>query len=289
MVCRGAYFPAQAWQEDYRSEDWRPIGLQDAVAKSVMHMLVDRLKPYVQAWAATFPLYAYMPHRSTKQALQVVFQHCDNVRQLCEQEADTIHRRFQGWKPNELCGGMQVCLDLSSAFDRVPWQRIEEAFSQAQVPSDLTAVILGWLHCSEYQLHNNECTSCIKVGRGVKQGCRGSPTIFLAFMTLFCSRLNEKLGGDFCQEHLTQYADDTHSAWIFRSFEELRRCVWQLSVIMDTLEEFGMNLNDEKATDTFHGSRATQATSSEGIRDQDQGLSYLNASKVRMVPDTFHL
>ena len=232
-------------------KDWRPIGLQDAVAKSVMHMLVDRLKPYIQAWAAPFPLYAYMPHRSTKQALQVVFQHCDNVRQLCEQEADTIHRRFQGWKPNELCGGLQVCLDLSSAFDRVPWQRIEEAFSQAQVPSDLTAVILGWLHCSEYQLHNNECTSCIKVGRGVKQGCRGSPTIFLAFMTLFCSRLNEKLGGDFCQEHLTQYADDTHSAWIFRSFEELRRCVWQLSVIMDTLEEFGMTLNDEKAQILF--------------------------------------
>ena len=70
-------------------------------------------------------------------------------------------------------------------------------------------------------------------------------------MTLFCSRLNEKLGGDFCQEHLTQYADDTHSAWIFRSFEELRRCVWQLSVIMDTLEEFGMTLNDEKAQILF--------------------------------------
>ena len=64
------------------AKDWRPIGLQDAVAKSVMHMLVDRLKPHIQAWATPFPLYAHMPHRSTKQALQAVFQHCDSVRQL---------------------------------------------------------------------------------------------------------------------------------------------------------------------------------------------------------------
>ena len=151
-------------------KDWRPIGLQDAVAKSVMHLLVDSLKPHIQAWAAPSPLYAYMPQRSTKQALQAVFHHCDRVRHLCEQEADTIHRRFEGWKPNELCGGLQVCLDLSSAFDRVPWHRIEEAFSQSQaaVPPDLATIIVGWLRCSEYQLHNNDSTSSIKVGRGVK-------------------------------------------------------------------------------------------------------------------------
>ncbi|CAE7570366.1 unnamed protein product, partial [Symbiodinium sp. CCMP2592] len=232
-------------------KDWRPIGLQDAVAKSVMHLLVDRLKPHVQDWASSFPLYAYMPGRSTRQALQVVFAHCDAVRHLCQQEADTIHRRFEGWKPSELCGGIQVCLDLSSAFDRVPWHHIRTAFTQAQVPPDLAAIILGWLSCSEYQIHNGSHTSCIQVGRGVKQGCRGSPTIFLAFMTLICRRLNEKLGNRFCQEHLTQYADDTHSAWTFHSYEELRNCIWQLSVIMETLEEFGMSLNDDKAQILF--------------------------------------
>ncbi|CAE7411472.1 unnamed protein product [Symbiodinium sp. CCMP2592] len=70
-------------------------------------------------------------------------------------------------------------------------------------------------------------------------------------MTLICRRLNEKLGPRFCQEHLTQYADDTHSAWTFHSYEELRKCVWQLSVIMETLEEFGMSLNDDKAQILF--------------------------------------
>ncbi|CAE7377208.1 unnamed protein product [Symbiodinium sp. CCMP2592] len=70
-------------------------------------------------------------------------------------------------------------------------------------------------------------------------------------MTLICQRLNEKLGPRFCQEHLTQYADDTHSAWTFHSYEELRKCVWQLSVIMETLEEFGMSLNDDKAQILF--------------------------------------
>ena len=55
-----------------------------------------------------------------------------------------------GWKPGELCGGLLGCLDLRSAFDRVPWDRIALASTMANVPDDLAAIVLTWLEQSEY-------------------------------------------------------------------------------------------------------------------------------------------
>ena len=42
-------------------------------------------------------------------------------------------------------------------------------------------------------------TQRIHAARGVKQGCRASPT----FMALFCYRLDEKYGAGWCQSHLS--------------------------------------------------------------------------------------
>ena len=259
-------------KKTYEVKDWRPIGLQDAIAKAVMHLLMNRVKPFVQAWSEKYPLFAYMPQRSTRHALQAVFKHCADVRSMCSAEADTIHRRFTGWKPGELCGGLQICLDLSSAFDRVPWSRIEAAFQQAQVPSDLASIVLTWLEHSEYMIRNGTESVSIAVARGVKQGCRASPTIFLAYMTLFCQQLDHILGSGFCQTHLTQYADDTHAAWTFHSYEELQKCIWQLSVIMDTLEDFGMKLNDDKAQALFtvRGSLRQKARKEHTVKIKDE-------------------
>ncbi|OLP92427.1 LINE-1 retrotransposable element ORF2 protein [Symbiodinium microadriaticum] len=274
-------------KKTYEVKDWRPIGLQDAIAKAVMHLLMNRVKPFVQAWSEKYPLFAYMPQRSTRHALQAVFKHCADVRSMCSAEADTIHRRFTGWKPGELCGGLQICLDLSSAFDRVPWSRIEAAFQQAQVPSDLASIVLTWLEHSEYMIRNGTESVSIAVARGVKQGCRASPTIFLAYMTLFCQQLDHILGSGFCQTHLTQYADDTHAAWTFHSYEELQKCIWQLSVIMDTLEDFGMKLNDDKAQALFtvRGSLRQKARKEHTVKIKDELVFCVStAQKTRHIP-----
>ena len=228
-----------------------------------------------------------MPRRSTRQALQAVYGHCDRVRMLCSQEQDTLHRRYEGWVPGQLCGGMQVCLDLSSAFDRVPWSKIEEAFTQSKVPRDLASIVLAWLERSEYLLSCNGQSQAIAIARGVKQGCRASPTIFLAYMVLFCQALDAKLGTGFCRDHLTQYADDTHSAWVFRSYSELQQSVWELSVIMDTLEEFGMKLNDDKAQILFtvRGQQRQRCRKEFTTRQKDKLVFVVAGSRgVRHIP-----
>ena len=175
-----------------------------------MHMLVDEVKPAVHRYAAPYPVFAYLPNRSTKHALQRVYQHCSFIRSECALATNNVHHRFQAQALPDLIGGLQVCLYLSSAFDRVPWDYVADALHDAEVPSDHRAILMTWLQASTYTIHHGKRACEFPVSRGVKQGCRASPTLFLAYMILFCKKVDQKLGAEWCQKHLTQYADDTH-------------------------------------------------------------------------------
>ena len=228
-------------------KDWRPIGLQCPLAKAMMHILVHKASPFISAWAAQYSVHAYIAGRSTKSALAVVFQHCDAIRQLCERNQDNLHRRFTGWTPPDLTGGLQVCLDLTSAFDLVPWRHIEEALCLTQMPEGLRQVLMGWLQASKYDIRINDHKQSVDIQRGVKQGCRASPMLFLAYMCLVCLRVDSKLGPGWCQSHLTIYADDTHARWQIESPRSLDQAMFELGALMQTLEDMGMTLNDSKA------------------------------------------
>ena len=149
-------------------KSWRPIGLQCPVAKATMHILVDRVKPFIQEWAAPLPLFAYLSARNTSNALRRVFHHCSQVRQRCLDHGDNLHHRFAGKRPQNLLGGLQASLDLSSAFDKVPWKYIELALREAKVPPDLIHIIMAWLEKSTYTVQIAGQETVINVERGVK-------------------------------------------------------------------------------------------------------------------------
>ena len=152
--------------------------MQNPLGKAVMRWLIQPVKLRVQSWSFQFPLFAYMSGRSTAQALQKVFRHCKQVREICASHEDNLHNRFQGWKPAKLLGGLQICLDLSSAFDRVPWDELERALSLAEVPPSYIQMVMSWLEASQYRIQVGTCSSELPAARGVKQGCRASPTLF---------------------------------------------------------------------------------------------------------------
>ena len=81
----------------------------------------------------------------------------------------------------------------------------------------------------------------------MKQGCRASPILFLAFSALFCQRVDAVLGTGWCAEHLNVYADDTHGSWTFDSMGQLARAIQELTVVMRILEDMGVTLNNDKA------------------------------------------
>ena len=234
-------------QNTYEVKDWRPIGLQNPLGKAVMHWIIQPVKFFVQSWSSKLPLFAYMSGRCTTQALQKVFRHCKHVRDLCASHEDNLHRRFQGWRPCKLLGGLQICLDLSSAFDRVPWDQLEIALRSAEVPTSYIEMVMSWLEASQYRIQVGSRSTNLPAARGVKQGCRASPTLFLAYMALFCFRMDERCGAGWSRDHLTIYADDTHASWVFHSVDEFLEALGSLNVLMQLLQEMGMVLNDDKA------------------------------------------
>ena len=84
----------------YEVKDWRPIGLQNPLGKAVMRWIIQPVKFYVQSWSSQLPLFAYMNGRSTTQALQKVFRHCKQVRDICASHEDNLVAFRGGSHPN---------------------------------------------------------------------------------------------------------------------------------------------------------------------------------------------
>ena len=241
---------------------WRPIGLQHPLSKCILNMLLDEVRPYISELVTHIPQFAYHTGRSTEDALQRVFYHCHLVRSLCRDSQANVHTRYAGTATTQLVGGLQVCLDLSSAFDRVPWEQLDAALVLAGLPDHLRHRLMHWLEDSEYCIHVSSQTRIVKLGRGVKQGCRTSPILFSAYTALICRRIDEKLGGGWSARHLTIYADDFHVGFVVHGLVQLKQRLRETRTVMRVIEEMGMTLNPSKAAAivTFRGSQRAQAT-----------------------------
>ena len=80
------------------------------------------------------PMYAYMPHRGTRDCLLTVSHHCRQVRELC-----TVHRKSDD--KTGLWGGLQISLDMEKAFDTISRQLVSRALHAFDVSSDLQSLV----------------------------------------------------------------------------------------------------------------------------------------------------
>ena len=132
--------------------DWRPIGLQNPVGKTLMKILVARAKDQIHQLVMQYPQTAYVPHRSTHTALKRVYQHCARVRRCCQKQRTTIDEKSLGLQRSTNYGGLQISMDLSAAFDLVPWGAVKEALELAQVDvhpgSHVTMALASQVHLS---------------------------------------------------------------------------------------------------------------------------------------------
>ena len=94
-----------------------------------------------------------MAGRCTLDALKRVFIHCDHVRTTCKNNNATLHAKFSGHKSKPLVGGLQISLDMTAAFDRVPWPLLETALEKAH---DIH-VLMHWLEGSPYPRLTKAC------------------------------------------------------------------------------------------------------------------------------------
>ena len=226
---------------------WRPIGLQDPVGKAIIDLVASRAKPWIVHWLKQVPQFAYLPNRSTGMALRRVFNHCNRIHAKCRALNPSIHDRKHGARPQACFGGLQVCLDLSAAFDLVPRSRIKQALDAAHVPGDVTAVLLQWLEQACYHLEHAGESRNIHPNRGVRQGCKASPILWAAFTGLVALQMDIDIRQSFAKDHLTLFADDHHLAFEFNTEQELYQAIDDVNKVISILSEMGMLINPTKA------------------------------------------
>ena len=101
-------------------ENLRVLALQDPVGKAILKLLTKMAMHETLHSICHLPQYAYLPMRSTRDALMKVAEHCAATRRILMGQARSIHIPSKAQHKPECCGGIQIFLDLHRAFDQLP-------------------------------------------------------------------------------------------------------------------------------------------------------------------------
>ena len=100
--------------------DIRPISLLHPCSKLLATILADRIKDDAKRCLAHVPQFAYIGGRHLFQALDRVLGHCAEIRARTAGQRRNIHHKKAGHHFLPIVGGIQISLDVSKAFDRLP-------------------------------------------------------------------------------------------------------------------------------------------------------------------------
>ena len=226
----------------------RPIGLSEVSNRMVTKVLQDRLRPYVEKYLEDIPQWAYIPGRSTLDAAARVQAHCQHIIRLCSPDRWTVREARAGLsRPKSHAGGVQLSLDLSSAFDVLEWVYVAEALDDACVPSELKDHLLEWYRNVRYDFTIQDHTETVAASRGLKQGCLVAPLIW----SLVTGRLLYKLAlvtdVQWVSQQVTAYADDFHAAAIAHNHQDLLTAERLFGQFLELLVQSGMIINASKS------------------------------------------
>ncbi|CAE7225855.1 unnamed protein product, partial [Symbiodinium sp. CCMP2456] len=170
------------------------------------------------AFLAQIPQYAYVAGRTLAQALERVIGHCASVRQLVQANACNIHGKRYGHVNAKLYGGCHLSLDISCAYDHVPWEALKSALQFAAVPQPLIEAIL-LVHHTALRTITTALGSVLQMH---------DPEL------LDIHRAN------------TSYADDLHFGWTILCGRDLERAYAAMKHVLTHLLRQGLTISQDK-------------------------------------------
>ena len=96
----------------------RPISLLHPCNKVLASLLAARVLPKVAVFLESVPQWAYLPGRSTADALEAVCSHLQAVRLLVQSKSTTLVQRHRGAQPTKLAGGVE-CRSVWTSITRL--------------------------------------------------------------------------------------------------------------------------------------------------------------------------
>ena len=238
---------------------WRGISLQSMIGKATLKAIVKRAMIFGKHQLQMDPQFAYLSGRSTHEAILRVIAHQTRTKTLGKNVAATHHELRLGSTRGELAGGMQLCLDIDGAFDKVDRQHLSRALLNLNLPPNIVALLLNWHLSTEYVSSKPGHPIHIKATRRVRQGCVAAPFIWLAYTHMIMHSLASTLSLQWLRDFFTMFADDCHACWEFTSEKEFSKALAQLRILLDKLMELGLRINFSKSVLLLH-LRGTKAS-----------------------------
>ena len=231
---------------------WRGISLQDPLGKAVLRTVVSSAHPELLPRLMSKPQFAYLKARSYREALQRVTLHVDRVLIRTRAAEVTHHELRQGAQKQHLMGGIQLCLDVDGAFDKVSRAALEASMNVLGVPENVAALLIGWHTITPYRYRHGTYDVTVEANMGVRQGCVAAPLLWLIYTHVLLSALGMYLPLDWIQNMLTLFADDFHAAWEFATEVELEQSLRQIYDLITALKDLGLRINMDKTQVLLH-------------------------------------
>ena len=214
----------------------------DPACKVLTGLAVDHAKQEKPDLYESIPCFLYIPHRSAEDCLLRAFKHCREVRQLLKQPT-----AGRGKGPSKLYGGVQLCIDLSKAFDQVPRALVKASIRAAGFTEATEVSMLVWMHGGHFEIPHKGLQVDVTCSKGIKQGSRGGPSEWNLLTRYLLWKLSHVKSMSWVAHHVTNYADDFHLFWAGRSEQELQRAVLEAAEILHMLASHQFQLNLAKS------------------------------------------
>ena len=121
-------------------------------------------------------------------------------------------------------------------------QAIFDHLQTLSTPEHLIQLVASWHEGTNYNLVFRGETTSIRVGRGLRQGCKIAPLLWVTFMDLFLQQLAALVGFPWIMECLTIYADDVHVGCQFLSEFSLHTHLTNIGHALDVIERMKLFL-----------------------------------------------
>ena len=229
-------------------KDLRPITLLEPCNKVCMGILAQRIQSEAGLYLNTLPQFAYTKMRGGDDALHRIVLHCNHVRQLCDSQKYLRHSMAQGRAHHAVCGGALLSLDLSKAFDNVNRIKLMACLQQLQISDDLISFLQTVYSHTSYQFEHKGESRCFATSRGIRQGCKAAPGLWLTFTALLLEEISNRTTRSWMKDCLTLFADDICMHQAVETVDQLHQLIRRIGTVLDILAELQMDVNISKTS-----------------------------------------
>ena len=229
----------------------RPIALLEPTSKVAMGLIATALQTTMRQVLCRLPLFAYLGGRGTEDAIHRVVLHCTAVRARMKSFDYPIHRMIAGEQPSALEGGLSFCLDLTRAFDTVDRPKLFDGLTRLGIDPNLVLLLQGIYAQTTYSFEHRGVSKCFLTHKGIRQGCKAAPCLWSAYAAVLLLQTAEHINWQFVTHFITTFADDFCIHQLFTSVVEFEALLSALGVILDLIEQAGLELNVAKTTATL--------------------------------------